>query len=137
MSMLKEFKEFAMKGNVIDLAVGVVIGAAFGAIVTSLVADIVMPVLGQLTAGIDFSKAAVVLKEASADGKTPATLLAYGKFINTLINFVIIAFVIFLVVKGINAMKRKEAAAPPPPAAPSAQEVLLTEIRDLLRQQAR
>jgi large conductance mechanosensitive channel len=137
MSMLKEFKEFAMKGNVIDLAVGVVVGAAFGAIVTSLVADVVMPVLGQLTAGVDFSKAAVVLREASEDGKKPAVLLAYGKFINTLINFVIITFVIFLVVKGINALKRKEAAAPPPPAEPSAQEKLLTEIRDLLKQQAR
>jgi large conductance mechanosensitive channel len=137
MSMLKEFKEVAMKGNVIDLAVGVVVGAAFGAIVTSLVADVVMPVLGQLTAGVDFSKAAVVLREASEDGKKPAVLLAYGKFINTLINFIIIAFVIFLVVKGINALKRKEAAAPPPPAEPTAQEKLLTEIRDLLKQQAR
>lgn len=137
MSMLKEFKEFAMKGNVVDLAVGVVIGAAFGAIVTSLVGDIVMPVLGQLTAGIDFSKAAVVLKEGSADGKVAPVLLAYGKFINTLINFVIIAFVIFLVVKGINSLRKKEAAAPAAPAAPTASEKLLTEIRDLLQKQPR
>jgi large conductance mechanosensitive channel len=134
---MKEFKEFAMKGNVIDLAVGVVIGAAFGAIVTSLVADVVMPVLGLLTSGINFSEAHLVLKEANPDAKTPAVLLSYGKFINTLINFVIIAFAIFLVVKAINIAKRKEAAAPPVPAAPTAQEVLLTEIRDLLKQQAR
>jgi large conductance mechanosensitive channel len=116
MSMMKEFKDFAMRGNVIDLAVGVVIGAAFGAIVNSLVGDVVMPLIGMLTSGIDFSKAAVVLREASADGKLPAVLLSYGKF--------------FLVVKAMNAVKKKEAAAP---AAPSAQEKLLAEIRDLLK----
>jgi large conductance mechanosensitive channel len=130
MSMIKEFKDFAMRGNVVDLAVGVVIGAAFGAIVTSLVGDVVMPVIGMATSGVDFSKAAIVLKEASADGKTPAVLLAYGKFIQALINFVIVAFVIFLVVKAMNAVKKKEAAAP---AATPAQEVLLREIRDLLK----
>lgn len=133
MSIGSEFKAFVMRGNVVDLAVGVIIGAAFGSIVTSLVADVFMPVIGQITAGIDFSKAAVVLKEASADGKTPAVLLAYGKFIQACINFVIVAFVIFLVVKGMNALKQKEAAAPPAPAEPSAQEKLLAEIRDLLK----
>lgn len=129
MSIAQEFKSFAMRGNVIDLAVGVVIGAAFGAIVTSLVGDVIMPVLGQLTAGVDFSKAALVLKEASEDGKTPAVLLGYGKFIQTIINFIIVAFAIFLLVKLINSMKKAEAAAP----APTKQELLLTEIRDLLK----
>lgn len=133
MSMLQEFKAFVMRGNVVDLAVGVVIGGAFGAIVTSLVGDVVMPAIGMLTSGVDFSKAALVLKEASADGKTPAVLLSYGKFIQTTINFVIVAFVIFLVIKAMNAMKKKEAAAPSLPPEPSAQEKLLTEIRDLLK----
>ena len=134
MSMVKEFKDFAMRGNVVDLAVGVVIGGAFGAIVNSMVGDVVMPVIGQLTSGVDFSKAAIVLKEASADGKTPAVLLGYGKFFQTVINFLIVAFVIFLVVKGMNAMKKKEAAAPPPPPPePSAEVKLLGEIRDLLK----
>jgi len=135
MSIGQEFKEFAMRGNVVDLAVGVVIGAAFGAIVTSLVGDVVMPVLGQVTAGVDFSKAAITLKEASADGKVPAVLLGYGKFIQTIINFMIIAFVIFLVVKGINSLKKKEASAPAPapPPEPSDEVKLLAEIRDLLR----
>lgn len=133
MSIGSEFKAFAMRGNVIDLAVGVVIGAAFGTIVTSLVGDVIMPVIGQLTAGVDFSKAALVLKEASEDGKTPAVLLGYGKFIQAIINFIIVAFAIFLVVKGINAMKKAEAAAPPPPPGPSNEEKLLVEIRDLLK----
>ncbi len=133
MSMLQEFKAFVMRGNVVDLAVGVVIGGAFGAIVTSLVGDIVMPAIGMLTSGVDFSKVALVLKEASADGKTPAVLLSYGKFIQTTINFIIVAFVIFLVIKAMNAMKKKEAAAPTLPPEPSAQEKLLTEIRDLLK----
>ncbi|MES2489904.1 MAG: large-conductance mechanosensitive channel protein MscL [Pseudomonadota bacterium] len=130
MSMMKEFKDFAMRGNVVDLAVGVVIGAAFGAIVTSLVGDVVMPVIGMATSGVDFSKSALVLQEASADGKTPAVLLSYGKFLQAVINFVIVAFVIFLVVKAMNSVKKKEAAAP---AATPAQEVLLAEIRDLLK----
>lgn len=133
MSIGSEFKAFVMRGNVVDLAVGVIIGAAFGSIVTSLVADVFMPVIGQITAGIDFSKAALVLKEASADGKTPAVLLAYGKFIQACINFLIVAFVIFLVVKGMNALKNREAAAPAAPPEPSAQEKLLAEIRDLLK----
>ena len=130
MSMLKEFKEFAMKGNVVDLAVGVIIGGAFGKIVSSLVADIFMPLLGLITGGINFSDMAIKLKDASADGKTPAVLLGYGKFIQNSIDFIIVAFAIFLLVKAINSFKRKEAAAP---AAPPAQEVLLTEIRDLLK----
>ena len=133
MSMLQEFKAFVMRGNVVDLAVGVVIGGAFGAIVTSLVGDVVMPAIGMLASGVDFSKSALILKEASADGKTPAVLLSYGKFIQTTINFVIVAFVIFLVIKAMNAMKKKEAAAPTLPPEPSAQEKLLTEIRDLLK----
>lgn len=130
MSIAKEFKEFAMRGNVVDLAVGVVIGAAFGTIVASLVGDVIMPVIGQLTAGVDFSKAAITLKAASEDGKTPAVLLSYGKFIQSIINFTIVAFAIFLVVKGINSLKKKEEAVPP---APTAQEKLLVEIRDLLK----
>ncbi|MCX7072505.1 MAG: large-conductance mechanosensitive channel protein MscL [Gammaproteobacteria bacterium] len=134
MSIASEFKAFAMRGNVIDLAVGVVIGGAFGTIVTSLVGDVIMPVLGQLTAGVDFSKAALVLKEASEDGKTPAVLLGYGKFIQSIINFIIVAFAIFLMVKAINTMKKAEAAAPPPPPpGPSNEEKLLAEIRDLLK----
>lgn len=133
MSVLQEFKKFAMRGNVVDLAVGVVIGAAFGAIVNSLVGDIVMPVIGILTSGVDFSHAALELKAASADGKTPAVLLSYGKFLQVIFNFIIVSFVIFLVVKGINAMKQKEAVAPTLPPEPTAQEKLLAEIRDLLK----
>ncbi len=130
MSMLKEFREFAMKGNVVDLAVGVIIGGAFGKIVSSLVADIFMPVLGLITGGINFADMAITLKEA--EGKTPAVLLAYGKFLQNTFDFIIVAFAIFLLVKGINSLKRKQEAAP---AAPPAQEVLLTEIRDLLKAQ--
>ena len=135
MSMFKEFKEFAMRGNVIDLAVGVVIGAAFGKIVTSLVDQIIMPPIGLLTGGIDFSQMKWVLKPA--DNTDPAHKIAevaigYGTFINTLIQFLIIAFAIFLVVKAINKLTRREEAAPAPPAA---DVVLLTEIRDLLRAQ--
>lgn len=139
MSMLQEFKAFAMRGNVLDLAVGVVIGGAFGAIVTSLVGDLIMPVVGVLTGGVDFSKAALVLKEgiaASADGSikaVPPVLLGYGKFIQTILNFIIVAWAIFMLVKGMNKMTNKQAAVPPPP---SAQETLLTEIRDLLKKQA-
>lgn len=140
MSMIQEFKAFAMRGNVVDLAVGVVIGGAFGAIVTSLVGDLIMPLVGVLTGGVDFSKAAIVLKAgvaASADGTIaaqPAVLLGYGKFIQTIVNFMIVAFAIFMLVKGINATKKKEEAAAPP--APNPQEVLLAEIRDLLKKQA-
>ncbi|HVT35804.1 MAG TPA: large-conductance mechanosensitive channel protein MscL [Nevskiaceae bacterium] len=132
MGIMHEFRQFVMRGNVVDLAVGVVIGTAFGAIVNSLVGDIIMPVIGILTSGVDFSKAAWVMREASADGKTPAVLLSYGKFLQTAINFLIIAFVIFLVVKGMNTLKERYAAAPAP-APVSPQEKLLAEIRDLLK----
>jgi len=133
MSMLKEFKEFAMRGNVIDLAVGVVIGGAFGKIVTSLVDQIIMPPIGALTGGIDFSDMKWVLKPA--DNSNPAHKVAevaigYGAFINTLIQFIIIAFAIFLVVKAINRLTRRQEAAPAPP---PPDVVLLTEIRDLLK----
>lgn len=135
MSMLKEFKEFAMRGNVIDLAVGVVIGGAFGKIVTSLVDQVIMPPIGWLTGGIDFSQMKWVLKPA--DNSDPAHKIAevaigYGTFINTLIQFIIIAFAIFIVVKAINRLSRRQEAAP---AAPPADVVLLTEIRDLLKSQ--
>ena len=138
MSMIQEFQAFAMRGNVVDLAVGVVIGGAFGAIVTSLVGDLIMPLVGLLTGGVDFSKAALVLKEgvaASADGSikaVPPVLLGYGKFIQTILNFIIVAWAIFMLVKAMNSMKKKEEAAAPvtPP-----QEVLLAEIRDLLKKQ--
>ncbi len=131
--MLKEFKEFAMRGNVVDLAVGFIIGAAFAKIVSSLVNDILMPPIGMLLGGMDFTSFMIVLKEATADAE--AVTINYGVFIQMLIEFIIVAFAVFLIVKGINSMRRKKAeiaevAAPP---APSAQEVLLTEIRDLLK----
>ncbi|MEZ5460805.1 large-conductance mechanosensitive channel protein MscL [Dokdonella sp.] len=130
MSMMSEFKAFAMRGNVVDLAVGVVIGAAFGKIVTSLVNDVIMPPIGNLIGGVDFSAYKWVLTAAGADGKGEVAI-QYGAFINTMIQFTIIAFAIFLVVKAINRMNRKEEAAPAPP---PADVVLLTEIRDLLKQ---
>ncbi len=131
MSFAKEFKEFAMRGNVMDMAVGIVIGGAFGKIVSSFVADVIMPAIGMLTGGVDFSKLKITLKAASEG--VEAVTINYGMFINTIIDFIIIAFAIFLVVKAMNAAKKKEAAAPAAPAAPPAQEVLLTEIRDLLK----
>jgi len=130
MSMLTEFKEFAVKGNVIDMAVGVIIGAAFGKIVSSLVGDVVMPPIGAILGGVDFSNLSIVVKEAVE--KKPAVLINYGKFLQTVIDFTIIAFVIFMAVKGINTFKKKEAAAVVLPA-PTNQEVLLSEIRDLLK----
>lgn len=131
MGMLKEFKDFAMRGNVVDLAVAVVIGGAFGKIVTSVVSDIIMPPIGMLLGGVDFSDLKVVLKAATEE--VEAVSINYGAFINTLIDFIIIAFAIFMVIKGINATKKKQPAPPPPPPpAPSKEEVLLTEIRDLL-----
>ena len=133
MGMMSEFKEFAMRGNVIDLAVGVVIGAAFGKIVTALVDKVIMPPIGLLLGGVDFSRLSIVLKEATVDAAgqdVPAVVLAYGEFFNALIQFIIIAFAIFLVIKAINRLSRKEEAAP---AAPPADVVLLTEIRDLLK----
>lgn len=133
MGMIGEFKEFAMRGNVVDLAVGVVIGAAFGKIVTALVDKVIMPPIGLLIGGVDFSKWAITLKEASVDAagkQTPAVVIGIGDFLNTLVQFVIIAFAIFLVVKAINRMNRKE---PPPPAAPTEDILLLREIRDSLK----
>jgi len=129
MSMMQEFKAFAMRGNVVDLAVGIIIGSAFGKIISSLVTDVIMPPIGVLLGGIDFSGLGLTLREATATA--PAVLIKYGVFINTIIDFAIVAFAIFLLVKGLNKMKKEQAAAPPPP--PPAQEVLLTEIRDLLK----
>jgi len=133
MGMLTEFKNFAMKGNVVDMAVGVVIGAAFGKIVTSFTNDVLMPPIGLLLGGVDFSQLKIPL--ADAVGETPAVTINYGVFLNVILDFLIIAFAIFLVVKAMNAAmnatKKQEAAAPPP--APSKEEVLLTEIRDALR----
>jgi large conductance mechanosensitive channel len=131
MSMLKEFKEFAAQGSVIDLAVGVVIGGAFGKIVSSFVADIVMPPIGVAVGGVDFSKLAVVLKDKVGDA--PAVTLNYGNFVQSLVDFTIIAFAIFIAVKAINSFKKAEAAAPEAPPAPSNEELLLKEIRDLLK----
>jgi large conductance mechanosensitive channel len=130
MSLFKEFKDFAMKGNVVDLAIGVIIGAAFGKIVSSLVNDIIMPPLGLLLGGVDFSDKVVVLKEAAE--KSPAVMLKYGVFINTVIDFLIVAFAIFMVIKGFNKFRKKEEAAPAP-VKPAAQELLLAEIRDILK----
>ena len=131
MSMVKEFQDFAVKGNVVDMAVGIVIGVAFGKIVTALVSGVIMPPIGLLLGGVNFSDLAIVLKEAV--GETPAVVISYGAFIQTIIDFIIIAFAIFMVVKGINKLKEKEEPAPKAPPAPSSQEVLLMEIRDLLR----
>jgi large conductance mechanosensitive channel len=131
MSMLQEFKAFAVRGNVVDMAVGIIIGAAFGKIVSSAVADVVMPPLGMAIGGVDFSDLAITLKDATA--ATPAVMLGYGKFIQALLDFTIVAFAVFLLVKGINSLKRKEAEAPSLPPAPSKEEQLLAEIRDLLR----
>lgn len=133
MSIVKEFREFAVKGNMVDMAVGIIIGGAFGQIITSLVNDVIMPPLGLLIGGVDFADLAVTLK--AAEEGTEAVLLRYGAFINTTINFVIIAFAIFMVIKAMNRMKRKEEAAPEAPEAPPAEQVLLTEIRDLLKKQ--
>jgi large conductance mechanosensitive channel len=134
MSVIKEFREFAMRGNVVDLAVGVVIGAAFGKIVSSLVADLITPTLGLVIGGVDLSDLALTLRDAVGD--KPAVLLTYGKFLQTVFDFSIIAFAIFLLVKGINRLRRKEAATPAAPPAPSTEEQLLSEIRDLLKQRA-
>lgn len=131
MSMLTEFKDFAMRGNVVDMAVGIVMGGAFGKIVSSFVADVLMPPIGILLGGVDFSDLVVTLKGAS-DGAEAVTL-RYGTFIQTVVDFLIIAFAIFLVVKAMNTVIKKKDEAPPPPPAPSKEEQLLTEIRDALR----
>ena len=136
MGMVQEFKDFAMRGNVIDLAVGVVIGAAFGKIVTALVDKVIMPPIGVLIGGVDFSKWAIPLKEATVDAAgaaVPAVSIGIGDFLNTIIQFLIVAFAIFIAVKAINSMRRKQAEAPAEPPAPTTEEKLLTEIRDLLR----
>ncbi|MBI2803080.1 MAG: large-conductance mechanosensitive channel protein MscL [Gammaproteobacteria bacterium] len=132
MAMMQEFKDFAMRGNVVDLAVGVVIGGAFGKIVSSVVADVIMPPIGLLTGGVNFTDLKLLLKQGVGD--IPAVTLNYGSFIQTIFDFTIIAFAIFLLVKAMNSAKKAEAAAPPPP--PPAQEVLLGEIRDLLKQRS-
>jgi large conductance mechanosensitive channel len=141
--MLKEFKEFAMRGNVVDMAVGIIIGAAFGTIVQSVVNDVIMPPIGLALGNIDFSNLFVLLKEGATAGpyasladaqKAGAVTINYGKFINTIISFIIVAFAIFLLIRGINSMKKQEEAAPAPPPAPSNEEKLLAEIRDILKQ---
>lgn len=132
MSMLKEFKEFAVKGNVVDMAVGIIIGAAFGKIVSSFVGDVVMPPIGVLVGGVDFSNLAIVIR-AAAENK-PAVAISYGKFLQTVIDFIIIAFAVFSAMKAMNSFKKQEAAAPPAPPAPTKEQLLLTEIRDLLKE---
>lgn len=132
MGLMKEFKDFAMRGNVIDMAVGIIIGAAFGKIVASLVNDVLMPPLGLLVGNVNFTDLAITLKEAVGD--SPAVLLKYGAFIQTIFDFIIIAFAIFMMIKWINKLKKKEKEAPAAPPTPSKQEVLLTEIRDILKQ---
>ena len=131
MSMMSEFKSFAMRGNVVDMAVGIVIGGAFGKIVSSFVNDVLMPPIGMMMGGVDFSELAVVLKEAS--GEAAAVTLNYGIFIQTVLDFLIIAFAIFMVIKAMNNMKKKEEEAPAKPPKPSAEVELLTEIRDSLK----
>lgn len=141
--MLKEFKEFAVKGNMLDMAVGIIIGAAFSTIVTALVNDVIMPVVGLATGGIDFSEMHVVLQEGSPAGPyatvadaaaAGAVTLNWGVFVNALISFLIVAFVLFMVIRNFNKLKKQEEEAPAAPPEPPAQEVLLSEIRDLLKQ---
>jgi large conductance mechanosensitive channel len=136
--MLKEFRDFAMKGNVVDLAVAVIIGAAFGAIVTSLVGDIIMPLIGRVTGNLDFSNYFLPLTDKVtatnlADAKKQGAVLAYGSFITLIVNFLIIATVLFMIIRTMTQLKRNEAAKPAEPTKPSAEVVLLTEIRDLLK----
>jgi large conductance mechanosensitive channel len=136
LQMLKEFRDFAMKGNVVDLAVGVIIGVAFGGIVSSLVGDIIMPVIGAITGGLDFSNYYTGLSKAVtasnlADAKKQGAVLAWGNFLTLTLNFIIVAFVLFLVIRAMNQLKRKDEGAPPPK--PTREEELLTEIRDLLK----
>jgi large conductance mechanosensitive channel len=131
MKMIQEFKAFAVRGNVVDMAVGIIIGAAFGKVVSSVVGDVIMPPLGLMIGGVDFSDLAITLKDAVGD--KPAVVLAYGKFIQSIFDFSIVALAVFLLVKGINRLKRQEAEAPTLPPAPGKEEQLLTEIRDLLK----
>jgi large conductance mechanosensitive channel len=130
MGMMQEFKTFAMRGNVVDMAVGIIIGGAFGKIVSSFVADVIMPPIGILIGGVNFSNLAIIIKEATGDAA--AVTLNYGKFIQSIVDFVIIAFAIFMVIKGMNSLKKKEEEKPAAPPPPSKEETLLTEIRDVL-----
>lgn len=134
MGMMKEFKEFAMKGNMVDMAVGIVIGAAFGKIVASLVSNVIMPPLGILMGGVDFTELKYVLQEAQ--GEVAEVAIMYGAFAQTVVDFLIVAFAIFVAIKVMNSMKKKEEAAPAAPAKPSAEVKLLTEIRDALKKDA-
>jgi large conductance mechanosensitive channel len=134
MKLIDEFKTFALKGNVVDMAVGIIIGGAFGKIVSSLVSDVVMPPIGLLVGGVNFTDLTIVLKEAV--GENPAVTMNYGNFIQVVFDFIIVAFAIFMMIKGMNSLKKKEEAqpaAPPAPPAPTKEELLLTEIRDLLK----
>jgi len=131
MGMLSEFKDFAVKGNVVDMAVGIIVGAAFGKIVSSFVKDIIMPPIGVMMGGVDFSDLAVTIQEAAGD--VPAVAIKYGAFVQTIADFIIVALAIFMAVKVMNSLKRKEEEAPKAPPKPSNEEVLLTEIRDLLK----
>lgn len=140
--MLQEFKKFALRGNVVDLAVGVIIGVAFGKIVDSLVSDVIMPIIGRIFGGLDFTNYFIGLTPAASQAPTydaakkAGATLGYGTFITVSVNFIIIAFVLFLVIRAINRVMKKEQDAPPPPAPPTKEQVLLTEIRDLLRGRA-
>ena len=131
MSMMSEFKSFAVKGNVMDMAVGIIMGGAFGKIVASFVNDVLMPPIGMMLGGVDFTSLALTLKKATPDAE--AVMLKYGAFVQTVVDFLIIAFAIFMMVRWMNRLKKKEEAAPAAPPKPSSEEVLLTEIRDLLR----
>lgn len=135
MGFLAEFKEFAVKGNVMDMAVGVIIGGAFGKIVTSFIDDVIMPPVGLVLGGMDFSKLAITLK--AAQGEAPAVMLKWGAFVQTVLDFTILAFCIFMMVKAVNSWRKEEPAEPPAPPEPSAEEKLLGEIRDLLKAQAK
>lgn len=132
MSMMKEFREFAVRGNVIDMAVGIIVGAAFGKIVSSFVGDVMMPPIGVLLGGVDFANLAFIVQEAK--GEAPAVVISYGKFIQSVIDFTIIAFAIFLAIKGVNSLKKKAEEKPAELPKISNEEVLLTEIRDLLKE---
>ncbi len=137
MKILKEFQQFAMRGNVVDMAVGIIIGGAFGKIVSSVVADIIMPPIGLLMGGVNFADLKLVIKAAEMDLKTqtmnPAVTINYGQFLQVTVDFIIVAFAIFLMVKAMNSLKKKEEAAPVAPPTPPAQELLLMEIRDILK----
>ena len=140
MKVIQEFKDFAMKGNVVDMAVGIIIGGAFGKIVSSIVKDIIMPPIGLLMGGVNFADLKLILKPAQLDSltnavKVEAVSLNYGQFFQTTVDFLILAIAIFLMVKGMNVLKRREEAEPAPPPAPPKEEVLLAEIRDILRKQ--